>query len=194
MKKEGVKAIIPIESIEAVIHIIRGQKVIIDEDLAALYGVPTKRLNEQVRRNSNRFPEDFAFQLIKEEWDFLKCQFGTSNSSVLRSHFATSSSDWGGRRKLPFVFTEHGVVMAANILKNKRAVSISIEIVHAFIRLRQIVTTHKETAKEVSKLKDFVLKHSNANDREFKRVWNAIDKLSEPIKNKEHPKIGFELG
>ena len=182
MKKEDIKAIVPVESIEGSIHIIRGQKVILDQDLAALYKVDTGSFNRAISRNQKRFPEDFAFCLTKNEWEILKCQIGISRFG------------WGGRRTLPMAFTEHGVVMAANLLRSKRAIDVSVEIVRAFIRLRQIVTIHKETAKEVSELKDFVLRHSNANDREFKRVWNAIEKLAKPIDGKNDGKIGFRLG
>ncbi|MBU0578178.1 ORF6N domain-containing protein [Patescibacteria group bacterium] len=190
MNKKESKAIIPVESIERTIYVIRDHKVILDQDLAILYGVPTKRLNEQVRRNINRFPEDFSFQLTKGEWDFLRCQIGTSNENILKSQIATSS--WGGRRKLPFVFTEHGALMAANILRSKRAISVSIEIVRAFIRLRQALASHEVLTKELQEIKEFVLKNSNKNNREFQHIWKAIEKLTD--KPKEQQKIGFNLG
>jgi len=178
MKKD--EAIIPVERIEHVIYIIRGQKVILDQDLAMLYGVETKQLNRAVSRNQKRFPEDFIFKLTKEEWGLLKCQIGTSKIGR------------GGKQKLPMAFTEHGVAMASNLLKSQRAAEVSVEIVRAFIRMRQVLATHKEMTKELSDLKNFVLKHSNANGRELKRVWNAIDKLAKPIDDKK-PKIGFNL-
>lgn len=179
MKKEESKAIIPVERIERAIYVIRGSKVMLDRDLAILYEIETKNLNKAVSRNQERFPEDFAFQLTKEEWNSLRFQIGTSNSGR------------GGRRYLPFVFTEHGVVMAANILKSKRAVSVSIEIVRAFVRLRQILASHKELTKELADLKNFVLKHSHANNCEFKRIWDAIEKLTNPPKRRHQ--IGFKL-
>lgn len=164
------------------IYFIRGQKVILDQDLAMLYGVSTKRLNEQIRRNIERFPEDFAFQLAEDEW------------KLLRSQFATIEKGRGKHRKYtPYVFTEHGVAMAANILKSKKAALMSIEIVRAFIRMRQVLATQKETTKELVTLKNFVLKHSNANDREFKKIWMAIEKLSQPCGKKSQYKIGFNL-
>jgi len=190
MNKNESKAIIPVECIENTIHIIRGHKVIIDQDLAVLYGVPTKRLNEQVRRNVDRFPQDFAFQLTKDEWNSLRFKIGTSNENILKPQIATSS--WGGRRKLPFVFTEHGVLMAANILKSKRAITVSIEIVRTFIKLRQVLSSQKELTKELMEIKEFVLKNSLKTDREFQRVWRTIEKLTE--KPKEQRKIGFDLG
>jgi len=111
----------PIERVESVISLIRGEKVILDVDLARLYGVTTSRLNEQVRRNRQRFPEDFVFQLTAEE------------SAILRSQIATSKSR-GGRRYLPYAFTEHGAIMAANVLNSTRAVS--VQVVRAFVKLR----------------------------------------------------------
>src|SRR6516165_6103266 len=111
------KALIPVERIEHAILLIRGQKVILDSELAALYGVTTARLNEQVRRNANRFPNDFSFVLTQQEF------------TNLMSQFATSSSYWGGRRKLPRVFTEHGAVMAASVLNTPTAIAVSIEVV-----------------------------------------------------------------
>jgi hypothetical protein len=119
-----IKEAVPPERIEEVILLTRGQKVILDFDLAEIYGVETRRLNEQVRRNIDRFPADFMFQLTPEE------------SANLKSHFATSSSIWGGRRKLPQAFTEHGAIMAAAVLNSPRAVEMSVFVVRAFIRLR----------------------------------------------------------
>src|SRR3989338_9141389 len=107
-----------VEQIESQIFLIRGQRVMLDADLAELYEVETRRLNEQVRRNSERFPEDFIFQLTAEEFANLKSQFATSS--------------WGGRRKLPFVFTEHGAIMAASVLNSKRAIEASVQVVRAF--------------------------------------------------------------
>lgn len=180
MDKDEINSIIPAERIGGMIYIIRDQKVILDQDLAMLYGVETKNLNKAVARNSKRFPKDFMFQLTIEEWDYLRFQIGTSNAGR------------GGRRYLPFVFTEHGAVMASNLLKSNRAIEVSIEIVRAFIRMRQVLAEHKEMSKELTELKSFLLKHSNKTDREFKRVWDAIDKLVEPTKSNQR-KIGFNL-
>ncbi len=110
---------VPAEGIEQTILLIRGEKVILDIDLAQLYGVEVKRLNEQIRRNFGRFPPDFLFQLSEEEY------------SNLKSHFATSRSGWGGRRKLPYAFTEHGAIMAASVLNTPRAVEMSVFVVRA---------------------------------------------------------------
>ena len=168
----------PAERIERSIYIIRGQKVILDQDLAALYGTETKNLNKAVNRNQKRFPEDFIFRLTKNEWNNLKFQFGTSS--------------WGGRRKLPIVFTEHGVAMAANLLKSDRAIVISVEIVRTFIRLREFLSSQKELVKELAEMKDYVLKNTHKTDREFRRIWLAIEKLTDKPKNQRQ--IGFNLG
>ncbi len=115
----------PLETITRRIVLLRGQTVLLDADLAALYGVETRRLNEQVRRNLERFPADFMFEVTDDEFTNLK------------SHFATSS--WGGRRKLPMAFTEHGAIMAASMLKSPRAIEVSIYVVLAFVQLRELV-------------------------------------------------------
>ena len=121
---------VPDELIMNKIYLIRGQKVMMDNDLAELYSVETRRLNEQVRRNIDRFPEDFMFQLNKAEFDDLKSQFATSS--------------WGGRRKLPYVFTEHGVLMLSSVLNSERAIKVNIQIMRIYIRLRQMLLLHKD--------------------------------------------------
>lgn len=181
MTKEKSKSLIPSERIEQAIYVIREHNVMLDEDLASLYGAETKVLNQAVRRNLDRFPSDFAFKLTQNEWN------------ILRSQIVTSKSTRGGRRYTPFVFTEYGVVMVANLLKSKQAILISIEIVRTFIHLRQIFSSHKEIKKELSELKSFILKHSQNNDREFKKVWQAIEKLTNPPIDETPRKIGFDL-
>jgi len=127
---------------------IRGQRVLLDSDLAELYEVDTKRLNEQVKRNADRFPLDFMFQLSTDEF------------ANLRSQFATSS--WGGRRKLPFAFTEHGAIMAASVLNSKRAVDMSVYVVRAFVQLRDLLSSQKVLAEQVAKLERRVSHHDNS--------------------------------
>ncbi len=127
MPRNSDQQVVLVERVQRTILILRGHRVILDSDLAALYGVETKRLNEQVRRNAARFPEDFAFQLTLEELDHLKSQI------------ATSSGQWGGRRKLPYASTEHGALMAASVLNSPKAVDMSILVVRAFVRLRRIL-------------------------------------------------------
>ncbi|MBI5412671.1 ORF6N domain-containing protein [Candidatus Peregrinibacteria bacterium] len=136
----------------------------------------------------DRFPDDFAFQLTNEEWGSLRSQFATSN---LMFQIGTSSL-WGGRRKSPRVFTEHGAYAAAFVLRSPRAQKMSIEVIRAFIRMRQLLASQEGLSKDVKELKSFVLKHSNKTDREFRRVWQAIEKLSAPPPVEER-RIGFCL-
>jgi hypothetical protein len=131
---------VPVELIERRIYLIRGQKVMLDSDLAELYQVTTGNLNLAVRRNLDRFPEDFMFQLTREEFENLRLQF------------ATSSSGYGGRRYLPYAFTEHGVAMLSSVLNSPRAVQMNILIIRAFIKLREVLATHKDLARAIEKL------------------------------------------
>jgi hypothetical protein len=167
------KSLIPIERIERLILLIRGHKVMLDSDLAELYGVTTKRLNEQVRRNLSRFPEDFIFQLTESE------------THLLRSQFATSKEGRGGRRYLPYAFTEQGVAMLSSVLNSERAIKVNIEIMRAFVRLRQILASNKELAKRLDELEQ-------KYDAQFKIVFDAIRQLMAPPEP-EPPKkrIGF---
>jgi hypothetical protein len=167
-------AIAPLERIESRIYLVRGQKVILDSDLAALYGVPTKRLNEQVKRNRDRFPADFMFQLTSNE------------AEDLRSQIATSSRGHGGRRYRPYAFTEHGAVMAASVLNTRRAVDVSVYVVRAFIKLREVLSTHKELARRLVELEERIKGH----DEEITALFEAIRQLMEPPE-KSRKRIGF---
>jgi hypothetical protein len=144
--------------IEAKIYFIRGQKVMLDADLANLYGVATKVLNQSVRRNIDRFPGDFMFQLTESE------------EESLRSQFVTSSLGYGGRRYPPLAFTEYGVAMLSSILKSKRAIQVNISIMRAFGRLRQMLGSNQELAKKLSELE-------GKYDRQFRAVFDAIREL-----------------
>jgi hypothetical protein len=137
-KNKTGSALVPIEHIAHSIIVLRGHKVLLDADLAALYGVTTTRLNQQVRRNRQRFPTDFLFEVTAEEFPTLKL------------HFATSS--WGGRRKLPFAFTEHGAIMVATVLNSPRAVEMSVYVVRAFVKLRELLSSNKELAQKLARL------------------------------------------
>ncbi len=139
----GTSPSLALEVITQRIFVLREQKVLLDADLAALYGVDTRRLNEQVRRNRARFPQDFIFELTTDEFANLKSQFATS-SSIASNH--------GGRRKLPLAFTEHGAIMAATILSSPRAVEVSVYVVRAFLKLRELVATHQGLAKRLDAL------------------------------------------
>ncbi len=147
---------VPVERIEKAILVVRGQKVMLDADLASLFGVETRQLNQAFRRNSKRFPADFAFQLSVKEFQ------------ILRSQFATSS--WGGRRHAPIAFTEHGAVMLASVLNSEIAIETSVKIVRTFIRLREMLATHKDLAR---RLDDLERKY----DGQFASVFETIRKL-----------------
>jgi hypothetical protein len=143
--------------------VIRGEKVILDSDLAELYGVETRRLNEQVRRNIEKFPKDFMFQLTKEEFEYLKSQI------------ATSSSGWGGRRKLPLVFTEHGALQAANVLSSEQANKMSVFIVRAFVRLREMVLTNEKLSRKFDQLEKRVSDHDEILIELIREIRKLID-------------------
>ena len=144
-------SVVPIERIGSRILLVRGHKVLLDADLAALYGVSTKRFNEQVRRNAARFPEDFMFRLSTEEWD------------SLRSQFATLKTGRGQHRKyLPLAFTEHGAIMAATILNSARATEVSVYVVRAFVRLRELLASNKELARRLDQLEKKLGSHDQA--------------------------------
>jgi hypothetical protein len=170
-------AIVPVGRVERAILVIRGHEVILDADLADFYGVETRRLNEQVRRNIDRFPEDFAFQLTAPEFDNLKSQF------------ATSSGRWGGKRKLPLVFTEHGALMAASVLNAPKAIEMSILVVRAFVKLRNILATHRQLATKLAELERKLSTH----DQQILALFDAIRELMTPqVKPKR--RIGFGGG
>jgi phage regulator Rha-like protein len=168
-----VKDIIPIERIENKILIVRGQKVILDADLSMLYGVPTKVLNQAIKRNKDRFPEDFMFQLDTKEFEILRSQ-------------SVTSSEWGGRRFAPYAFTEHGAIMAANVLNSDKAIEVSVIVVRAFVRLRTILSTNKELAHKLNELERKIESH----DETIQSLFDAIRQLMAPPKQKKQ-EIGF---
>jgi hypothetical protein len=175
--------LLPLEAITQRIVILREQKVLIDSDLAALHGVETRRLNEQVRRNRARFPQDFIFEFTLEE------------STNLKSQFAISS--WGGRRKLPMAFTEHGAIMAATVLNTPRTVEVSVYVVRAFVRLRELVGSHRELAKRLDELEQkteaLAMRHdtfSRNTRNQLKQVFDALRELMTPPDPPKRP-IGF---
>ena len=164
-------SLVPVERVEQTILILRGQKVILDSDLAALYGVPVKRLNEQVKRNAGRFPPDFAFQLARGEF------------ANLKSQFATSSLQWGGKRKLPTAFTEHGALMVASVLNSPRAVEMSILVVRAFVRFRRILATNRQLAAQVDELERKIDQKFAAHDKSIEAHRKGIVSLYSAIEN-----------
>jgi phage regulator Rha-like protein len=167
------KDMIPVEVIEKKILLIRGQKVILDRDLAELYGVEVKQLKRQVRRNMDRFPTDFMFQLSKEEHESLRRHFGTLKRGEHSKY-------------LPYSFTDQGVAMLSSVLNSKRAIKVNIEIMRAFVRLREILSTHKELAHKLTELERKIGKH----DKEIKVIFEAIHQLMMPPE-KPKRKIGF---
>lgn len=178
-------SLLPLEMITQRIVVLREQKVLLDADLAALYGVETGRFNEQVRRNAARFPTDFMFQLNAEEY------------AALISQFATSKPGRGGRRKLPWAFTEHGAIMAASLLNSPRAIEVSVYVVRAFVRLRELVASHKELGQRLDDLEqatgvltlqqDTFARNTRA---QLKQVFETLRELTRPP---DQPKrsIGF---
>ena len=188
-----------LQKIAPLIHEIRGERVILDSDLARIYGVSTRRLNEQVKRNIERFPEDFAFQMTSDEWQSLKSQnatldvpipdrsqTATSSSVSNRSQFATGSQKHRDPRFLPYAFTEHGAIMGANVLNSKQAVAMSVFVVRAFVTLRETLATHRDLADKLTELERKVGTH----DKALVSIIAAIRELTDSPKRKAHA-IGF---
>jgi len=170
----SMKEIIPHEVIERKIFIIRGQKVMLSPILAELYGVETRALIQAVKRNADRFPEDFMFQLTDEEYKNLKSQIVISS--------------WGGsRRAFPYAFTEQGVSMLSSVLNSKRAIQVNIAIIRTFVRLKQMLSTHKDLAQKLSELERRMEKH----DEHIKTIFQAIRQLMSPQPEPPKRKIGF---
>jgi len=172
VKKAGV-VLVPQEIIEKKIFFIRGKKVMLDRDLAEMYGVDTRQLTRQVRRNVSRFPDDFMFYLSLDEIKDLKCHFGTSS--------------WGGTRKPAMVFTEQGVAMLSSVLNSERAVQVNIAIMRVFVRIKEIVTKHKELAQRLEQLEQ----RMERKDEEVQAIFQAIRDLMAPSPAKRKPRIGF---
>lgn len=169
-KKDSIKEdlSLSVQLIERKIYLIRKQKVMLDSDLAELYEVETRRINEQVKRNVSRFPEDFMFRLTQEEYD------------VLTSQIATSTTTKGGRRHLPYAFTEQGVAMLSSVLNSERAIQVNIAIMRTFVKLRQFLINNEELAKKIELLTEFQDLHSaklKQHDDNFKAVFDAIRRL-----------------
>jgi hypothetical protein len=189
-------AIIPIKRVAQNIRYVRGQKVILDFDLAALYGVTTKALNQAVKRNATRFPVDFMFQLTSEETRSLRSQFMTTNRQVVErevpatnwSQFVTSSSKHRGATYRPYAFTEQGVAMLSSVLNSERAVKVNIAIMRAFVKLRETLETNREFARKFSELEKRIGKH----DEEITAIIEAIRQLMAPPKTPRR-EIGFHV-
>ncbi len=168
------RSAIPAERIERAILLVGGQKVMLDSDLAVLYGVETRALVQAVQRNRERFPDDFMFQLSREEFD------------NLRSQSVISSSRWGGRRYPPYAFTEQGVAMLSSVLRSQRAIQVNIEIMRAFIRLREMLASHRELSQRLDELEA-------RYDAQFGAVFDAIRQLMAPPAQPSR-RLGFRVG
>lgn len=166
-------SLVPLEEIERRIFIVRGQKVMLDSDLAKLYGVKTEALNQAVRRNIERFPEDFMLTLTRKE------------AKNLISQIVISRLNWGGRRKLPLAFSEQGVAMLSSVLRSPRAVRVNIEIMRAFVCMRQLLASHAELAAKIDELEA-------RYDQQFKAVFQALRQLIEPPERKKES-FGFRV-
>jgi phage regulator Rha-like protein len=172
------KSLIPAEKITSIIYFIRNEKVLLDVDLAILYGVETKVLNQAVKRNLDRFPDDFMFQLSSKEFEFLRSQTVTSN--------------WGGRRYPPYAFTEQGVSMLSSVLKSSQAIQVNIAIMRAFVQMRKFLQSHEELAAQLKKLEKETTDKFAEQGKQIQIIFEAIKQL---IIEKQKPKkpIGFTL-
>lgn len=170
------KELIPIEIIEKKIFVFRGQKVMLDSDLAQLYDVQTKNLNKAAKRNIERFPEDFMFQLTEDEWKSLRFQIGTSKEAK------------GGRRYFPYVFTEHGVLMLSNILNSERAICVSIQIIRVFDKLRKFALNQNQLTERISSLEQAFMNYAKDNNKDIEELQKAVSFLLDITKP---TKIGF---
>jgi len=166
--------LIPVEVIENQIYYIRGQKVMLDSDLAKLYNTKTYILNQSVKRNLDRFPSDFMFRLSGKEFE------------ILKSQFVMSSSNWGGRRTLPYAFTEHGIAMLSSVLNSKEAIFVNIQIIRTFIYLREMINTHKDLAQKIISLES----RYNEHDEQIQLIFQAIKQLIEAPASNDN-QIGF---
>ncbi|MGP8200475.1 MAG: ORF6N domain-containing protein [Limisphaerales bacterium] len=177
-------SMIPRQPVEHFIRIIRDQRVILDTDLARVYGVTTTRLNQQVKRNADRFPEDFVLQLTADEFAGLMLQI------------ATSKKGRGGRRKLPLAFTEHGAIMAASVLNSPRAVQMSVFVVRAFVKMREVLTQNGRLAEKLAELEQRLTGRLDVHEKAIVHILDEIKKLMEPLPPQPEPKrreIGFHV-
>ena len=165
-----------LSTIQNLIYEIRGYRVMLDSDLAMLYEVETKRLNEAVKRNIKRFPDNFMFQLSRDEW------------KILRSQFATFGMDI--RKYPPYAFTEQGVAMLSSVLKSERAIQVNIQIMNTFVRMRQWAIENKELAKRMTELERFFIQHAKDNKEDFEQIYEALSLLMDRTRP---AKIGFKL-
>jgi hypothetical protein len=185
-------AILPPERIERCIYVIRGQRVMLDADLASFYGVATRALNQAVKRNAGRFPADFVFQLTQAEAESLRSQFVTLDVIGPEAAGAQNGSHRGKHRKYrPYAFTEHGALMAASVLHSQRAVEMSLLVVRAFVRLRQILIDHTELARRIEALEREFVHKTAEHEQHIRRIWDILDELMNPCEPRKKSRIGF---
>lgn len=177
MSKSENQIMLPEETVISKIYLIRGEKVMIDRDLAELYGVETRRLNEQVKRNIGRFPQDFMFQLT------------TTESENLKSQNAISS--WGGRRTLPYVFTEHGVLMLSSILNSEQAIKVNIQIVRVFTKMRELLSTQKEILQKLEQIEKKDIEQDDKIMLIFEYLKQFEEAKQQQIEQKDRKRIGY---
>jgi hypothetical protein len=192
MKKTAVHTAPP--DIDSLITTVRGQKVILDADLARIYEVPTKALNQAIKRNRGRFPSDFLFKLTAEESAQLKRS--QSVTSSLRSQIVTSNTGWGGRRYAPYAFTEHGAIMAANVLNSPRATQMSVFVVRAFVKMRSMLTDTRDLARKLAALEQDLKGRLDIHEAAIVEVLQRIMKILDPPPPPPEPpppEIGFHV-
>ncbi|MFT4202924.1 MAG: ORF6N domain-containing protein [Chitinophagaceae bacterium] len=182
-----------IQSIQNRIYEIRGERVILDRDLASLYEVETKRLKEAVKRNIKRFPKDFMFQLTKEEWDSLRSQFATSNNqnTPLRSQSVTSKNGRGGTRYLPYAFTEQGVAMLSGVLNSDRAINMNIAIMRAFVEVRRVLLQQTDIKEQLRLIQERITEHDMQLNQIYDSIENLLDENAAQRKWDNRERIGF---
>jgi len=195
-------AIIPTGPVEGLIRLVRGQRVILDADLAQVYGVTTKRLNEAVKRNRQRFPSDFMFQLTAEEVASLRSQIATSSGEAMRSQIATASeqamrsqivtASKRNVRFLPYAFTEHGAIQAANVLNSDRAVQMGVFVVRAFVKMRETLVAHRELAEKLTELEKSLLARLDTHDHLITGNIKELHRLASPPAP-SRKQIGFQV-
>ena len=186
------KSVVPIEQIDGMIHTIRGVRVMLDRDLAKIYGVPTFRFNEAIKRNRHRFPPDFMFQLNREEFNSLKSQIAMSKRQK-SSQIAMSKTGRGGRRTLPYAFTEYGALQAANVLRSPRAVQMSIFVVRAFAKMREALRGTPELARKLAALEKKLTARLDVHEAAIVQVLREVMQILNPPEAPEPPRrrIGF---
>lgn len=186
--------LVPAERIQSRIRVLRGQRVLLDADLAAIYEVPTKRLIEQMKRNAAKFPEDFVFQLTREEWSaLLAAQKTIVDSQSDAKMWSQNATTYPSRRRLsnlPYAFTEHGALQAANLLNSPAAASMSIAVIRAFVQLRALMTDHKTLRAKLAELDARV----GAHDEQLAAIVEAIRELAVPVESPNKRKIGYHPG